>query len=156
MQMEYAKKEVVRLFLQSEEYEKDASDLYAVVVNNAFNLCKAQVRTLLEDDDELITDLENLQPAPIKGFVPKALPDIRRQPTLWAEDYSADPMEALSELKKDLVVPPEIPPPITFNISTSLPQMSSMPKDSGTTSGPPSVEPTPPPPQTSVSEEKTV
>ncbi|GAB2289819.1 hypothetical protein Dimus_038067 [Dionaea muscipula] len=156
MQMDYARKEAVRLFLQSEEYEKDASDLYAVVVNNTFNLCKAQVRTLLEDDDELITDVENLQPAPIKGFVPKTLPDIRRQPTLWTEDFPADPMEFVSELKKDLVVPPEVPPPVTYTIPTSLPQSSSVAKDSGTTSGPSNVDPTPPPPQTSVSEEKTV
>ncbi|GAB2281721.1 hypothetical protein Dimus_016290 [Dionaea muscipula] len=156
MQLDFAKKEVVRMFLQSEEFEKDASELYAVVVNNTFNLCKAQVRTLLDEDDELITDIENLQPALIKGFVPKALPDIKRHPTLWTEDFSTDPLEFVSELKKDLAVPPEVPPPVSYTIPTSLPQSSSVSKDSGTTPGPSNVDPTPPPPQTSVSEDKTV
>ncbi|GAB2270109.1 hypothetical protein Dimus_038821 [Dionaea muscipula] len=71
-QMDYAKKEAVRLFLQSDEYERDASALYTVVVNNSFNLCKAQVLALLEDDDEFIPVLEKLQPEPIEGFVPEA------------------------------------------------------------------------------------
>ncbi|GAB2268366.1 hypothetical protein Dimus_038713 [Dionaea muscipula] len=159
-QMEFAKNEAIRLFLESDDYKKEATALYKAVVENGFELCKSHVRALLEDDDELIPELEGLRPVPVKGFTPNELPNLQREPTLWTEDFPADPMEVLSDLGKELVVLSfDIPPPLTFNVSSPLPQISSSttPQDPQPTSAPSSVEPTPPPPQTidNVSEEKT-
>ncbi|GAB2269014.1 hypothetical protein Dimus_038753 [Dionaea muscipula] len=117
--------------------------MYKVVVENEFELCKSHVRALLESDDELIPELEGLRPVPIKGFTPKVVPDLQREPMLWTDDFPINSLEVLSDLRKELVVPSfDIPPPLTFNIPSSLPQTSSStaPQDSQPTSAPSSIE----------------
>ncbi|GAB2275974.1 hypothetical protein Dimus_010718, partial [Dionaea muscipula] len=134
-QMEFAKSEAIKSFLESEDYKKESRALYKAVMKNGFELCRAHVRNMLEDDDELVLELEGLRPVPAKGFTPKNFPKLVKEPVIWSEEFSNNPMEDLSELEKVLVIPSSEPPSLLFSFTSSqgFPSVAPLPQTSSST-----------------------
>ncbi|GAB2297834.1 hypothetical protein Dimus_031920 [Dionaea muscipula] len=88
----------------------------------------ALVRELLNDDDELILVLEKLQINPKVRYKKEPIPSIKGEPTVWVEDFEADPMNFIKAwgIEADVLLNPPCPvkmvlltPPITASEAPS-------------------------------------
>ncbi|GAB2302935.1 hypothetical protein Dimus_036928 [Dionaea muscipula] len=157
-EMKFTESEAIRLFLESEEFKQMLCTVSRPVYDNEFDLCRAHVRALLEDDDHLLLELEGLRAEALEGFKPKEIPKLKKDPTIWVEKFSTDPMEIISELGKELVVPipepplltfdPDLPPTSSSATPLSPPETDVATQDLQITSASPRIEQTPPPPPT--------
>ncbi|GAB2276125.1 hypothetical protein Dimus_010864 [Dionaea muscipula] len=90
-------KEAVREFLGSDEFETKVGRLQGIDLLNGFRMGIAQVRDLLEDDDELIPKLEKLKFNPNVEFKKEPTSKIVGEPNVWSKDFETDPMKFIKE-----------------------------------------------------------
>ncbi|GAB2275911.1 hypothetical protein Dimus_010658 [Dionaea muscipula] len=112
-QMEYATKEAIRNFMRSEQFKKMVSRLLGPVLLNGFKTRIAQVREMLEDDDELVVELEKMVLDPDVNFKKEPIPKIvDGESTVWSEEYEMDPMKFIKEWGPEMEGLFENPEPI--------------------------------------------
>ncbi|GAB2295190.1 hypothetical protein Dimus_029365 [Dionaea muscipula] len=100
-QMEYAKKEAIRGFTSSKKFKKMVGSLMGLVLINGFRTGVAQVREMLDDDNELVDELEGIELDPNVEFNADPIPKIvNDEPTVWSGEYDADPMMFMKEWVK--------------------------------------------------------
>ncbi|GAB2286003.1 hypothetical protein Dimus_020426 [Dionaea muscipula] len=133
-QFEYAKKEAVKEYLSSEECSSKFNGVSVFVLRNGFKIGLAQVRELLMEDDELIPELEKMEISPKVKYEKEPIPSIEGEPTVWFENYEANPMKFIKEwgIEANMSIDPPCPikivhpaPPIAApeNPSTSIPDV---------------------------------
>ncbi|GAB2292686.1 hypothetical protein Dimus_026923 [Dionaea muscipula] len=111
-QLEFSRKEAVRTYLGSKECSDKFSETSAFVMLNGFKIGIAQVRELLMEYDEFIPELEKIKINPKVKYDKEPVPSIEGEPTVWSEDFEADPMNFIKAWGIEADIPLNPPPSI--------------------------------------------
>ncbi|GAB2273692.1 hypothetical protein Dimus_008473 [Dionaea muscipula] len=155
-QLDFAKREAVREFLSSEEWNAKFNGASVSVLWNGFKIGIAEVRELLMDDEELIPKLEKIEMNLNIKYEKELIPTIEGEPSISSEVYEADPMKFIKEWEIDANVsinaprPMAVRPPVPPIAASQAPSTSTtnVPSQDPAANPPPMSEQNIPPPST--------
>ncbi|GAB2297674.1 hypothetical protein Dimus_031761 [Dionaea muscipula] len=126
------------------ERKQENKKLQTSLTQNGFKIGIAQVQELLMDDDELIPELEKMKINPKVKYEKETIPSIGGEPTIWSENYEADPMKYIKEWGIEADVP--LDPPCPVKIVRPTPPITAPEAPSTSASDVPSQVPSTDPP----------